>query len=443
MTDLVQRARAFAVDAHRQINHRRKYSRQPYEVHLQAVAELVASVTSQPEMLAAAWLHDTVEDTPVTLDAVLQEFGAGVAALVGDLTDVSRPGDGNRTVRKAIDREHTARASPRAKTVKLADLIDNLRDIVPGDPGFARVFLAEAQALLAVLGDGDARLLELAEREVAAGRERLERLRAQPKPLPFQGTPSLDQARALRTFTEAIRARDLAEPLRWFDQARPASAVRGLLDQARAPVAGILGDGFPLGHILSADLGDGPCGGYLRPFLDSQVLAGDAPLADVIQTLVRHDHCFVAVLGQVGGLISRAGMQQPAVRMWLFGVMTLIELSITGRIRDRWPDAGWQAKVAPGRLDKARQLQEERRRRGQECDLLDCLQFADKARRLFQDPEEQARFGFRTQGAVRRAVQALESLRNNLAHSQDIVAHDWPAIAAIAIDIERVLLAFH
>lgn len=170
MTDLVQRARAFAVDAHRQINHRRKYSRQPYEVHLQAVAELVASVTSQPEMLAAAWLHDTVEDTPVTLDAVLQEFGAGVAALVGDLTDVSRPGDGNRTVRKAIDREHTARASPRAKTVKLADLIDNLRDIVPGDPGFARVFLAEAQALLAVLGDGDARLLELAEREVAAGR---------------------------------------------------------------------------------------------------------------------------------------------------------------------------------------------------------------------------------------------------------------------------------
>ena len=160
----MQRAVKFATQAHRRIDQRRKYSKQPYEVHLKSVADIVASVTDDEEMLAAAWLHDTVEDTPATIEDIEREFGEGVAGLVSDLTDVSRPGDGNRAVRKAIDRAHSARASARAKTVKLADLIDNCRDICSHDERFARVFLVEMAALLEVLDDGDPRLLRRARR---------------------------------------------------------------------------------------------------------------------------------------------------------------------------------------------------------------------------------------------------------------------------------------
>lgn len=163
----------------------------------------------------------------------------------------------------------------------------------------------------------------------------------------------------------------------------------------------------------------------------------------MIQVLVRHDQCFVALLGQVGGMVTREDMRHPAVRMWLFGVMTLIELHITRRIRDLWPEHQWETWLPPGRLDKAQQLRDERLRRGQSCELLDCLQFADKAQLLFRDAGEQARFGFRTKNGVQRAIKALESMRNNLAHSQDIIAHDWSLIAGIAVDIERVLAAFH
>lgn len=115
-------------------------------------------------MICAAWLHDTVEDTPATLDEVERVFGFEVAALVEMLTDVSKPSDGNRAVRKAIDREHTAKASPQAKTIKLADLIDNTRSITEHDPKFAAVYLAEKALLLEVLRDGDATLLEIARR---------------------------------------------------------------------------------------------------------------------------------------------------------------------------------------------------------------------------------------------------------------------------------------
>jgi len=61
MNSLIERARTFATSAHQRIGHQRKYNNQPYDVHLQAVAKLVAGVTDDPEMIAAAWLHDTLE----------------------------------------------------------------------------------------------------------------------------------------------------------------------------------------------------------------------------------------------------------------------------------------------------------------------------------------------------------------------------------------------
>ena len=153
--ELVERAREYAINAHKRIDHRRKYTQHPYSVHLGTVAKLVSSVTDDPEIIAAAWLHDVVEDTPATLYDIEVEFGKGVAALVEDLTDVSKPSDGNRAIRKAIDRQHLAQASPNAKTVKLADLIDNCQDICKNDKRFARVFLEEMDPLLNVLQEGD------------------------------------------------------------------------------------------------------------------------------------------------------------------------------------------------------------------------------------------------------------------------------------------------
>lgn len=155
MTDLISEAQRFAKNAHRGIDHRRKYTHKPYEVHLAAVAELVASVCQDPEMIAAAWLHDTVEDTPTTLADIEKSFGKQVAQLVSELTDISRPGQGNRAARKQIDRLHTAKASARVMTIKLADLIDNCQDICRADPGFARVYLVEVASLLEVLTQGD------------------------------------------------------------------------------------------------------------------------------------------------------------------------------------------------------------------------------------------------------------------------------------------------
>jgi (p)ppGpp synthase/HD superfamily hydrolase len=153
--DLEARARAFATEAHGAIDQRRKYTGEPYIVHPIAVAELVRSVPHTPEMIAAALLHDVVEDTPETLAEIETAFGAKVAELVGWLTDVSKPSDGNRRVRKHLDLLHTAEAPPDAKTIKLADLIDNTLTISRHDRSFWPVYRREKEALLQVLKEGD------------------------------------------------------------------------------------------------------------------------------------------------------------------------------------------------------------------------------------------------------------------------------------------------
>jgi (p)ppGpp synthase/HD superfamily hydrolase len=157
--DLVHKAQVFAIAAHSAVGQKRKYTGEPYFVHPAEVARIVAEVPgSTAEMVAAAWLHDTVEDTGVTATDIHMNFGPEVAALVGWLTDVSKPEDGNRAHRKAMDRAHTAEAPAEAQTVKLADLISNSKSIMAHDPAFARTYLEEKRLMLAVMTKGDAGL---------------------------------------------------------------------------------------------------------------------------------------------------------------------------------------------------------------------------------------------------------------------------------------------
>jgi hypothetical protein len=144
-------------------------------------------------------------------------------------------------------------------------------------------------------------------------------------------------------------------------------------------------------------------------------------------------------MGDVAGVITRGDMQSPIVRMWLFGIITLIEMELGERIRTGWADGSWTRLLSEGRLKKAESLLAERRRRGQHVDLADCLQLSDKAQIVMEDAQERAAFGLPTKGAAKRVMGDLQSLRNNLAHAQDIVTHDWPQIARLAERVEELM----
>ena len=162
---LEEKAKRFACNAHAQAKQRRKYTNAPYIVHPGAVAELVRTVRADETMLAAAWLHDTLEDTPTTRHQLQQLFGQEVALLVEMLTNPPcRSPDRVQRIQSRL--QHTAKASPRAQTIKIADIIDNTRDIVDNDPDFAPVYLVEKQLQLRLLQHGDPLLWHQADKQI-------------------------------------------------------------------------------------------------------------------------------------------------------------------------------------------------------------------------------------------------------------------------------------
>ncbi len=164
---LVDAAYLFANNAHG--DQKRKYTGEPYITHPVAVAQLVANITDDCNLICAALLHDVIEDTDVTYDELMKlehGFGFPIVDLVMDLTDVSHAGDGNRATRKKIDREHTEQAAVGAKTVKLADLIHNSVSILEHDKRFAKVYMEEKRLLLDVLTEGHPYLYEMAKCQI-------------------------------------------------------------------------------------------------------------------------------------------------------------------------------------------------------------------------------------------------------------------------------------
>jgi (p)ppGpp synthase/HD superfamily hydrolase len=154
--NIVNIALGFATQAHE--GQVRKYTGEPYINHPIEVMNIVRTVPHSESMLAAALLHDCVEDCNVPLSDIFDIFGSRVAAMVDDLTDESKPEDGNRAIRKEIDRMHTEVALADSKTIKLADLISNSRSICEHDKDFAKVYIKEKELLLEVLTEGDATL---------------------------------------------------------------------------------------------------------------------------------------------------------------------------------------------------------------------------------------------------------------------------------------------
>src|SRR5688572_25955060 len=98
MDAVIEKAKKIAFDAHDAKMQVRKYTGEPYTVHLANVAGILSEVTSDPEIIAAGLLHDTLEDTDLSEETILAEFGPRVLRLVKEVTDVSRPEDGNRRV---------------------------------------------------------------------------------------------------------------------------------------------------------------------------------------------------------------------------------------------------------------------------------------------------------------------------------------------------------
>jgi hypothetical protein len=237
--------------------------------------------------------------------------------------------------------------------------------------------------------------------------------------------------------------RDVAEALVSFDAQMPAATALERAGRRGFAVVGVREGGLATGYAMTEDLQSARvCGDALQPFSDGEVVAGGEPLDEGLRRLAGRERIFVTAFGQVAGIVTWSDIQKAPARMWLFGLVTLLEDAFTGLIEVWHPDGAWEKLISAGRLRKAKELLRDRRRMGADVDLrlLDCLQLPDKGLILLRREETRRLLEVPSKEAGERTLKRLAQLRNGLAHSQDIVTGDWETILRLAGRLEDIVL---
>lgn len=182
MDELLAKITDYGDEAHG--DQMRKYVPDRYMVHPVRVMEKLRGITDDKTILAAALLHDVLEDTPVTENEMHQflltlmnsDEARRTLDLVVELSDVyvkSAYPKLNRRTRKSKELDRLEKTSADSQTIKYADILDNTMEIVDEDSSFAKVYLSEVRQILRRLDKGDAQLRSEAMEAVENGLNRL------------------------------------------------------------------------------------------------------------------------------------------------------------------------------------------------------------------------------------------------------------------------------
>ncbi len=161
---MIEKARSFAIQKHK--DQVRKHTGEPYHNHVFRVANMTKHFSSIPEVLAAAYLHDVIEDCNVQTEQIEYEFNMVVAALVEELTNVytkDRYPELSRKERKVQEAIRIGKISSLAKVIKLCDRLDNVLDMKKTCPDDFSYYIKESRDLLEVLRGANPDLEKLLE----------------------------------------------------------------------------------------------------------------------------------------------------------------------------------------------------------------------------------------------------------------------------------------
>ncbi len=218
----------------------------------------------------------------------------------------------------------------------------------------------------------------------------------------------------------------IAESLVSLDAGTPHEEFVRLAQSRGFAVIGARAEGVVMGYVEPARSPD------VQFIEEGQVLAHDMPLHESIRALDAHPRAFVSTLGGVSGIVTRDDIEKAPGRMWVFGIVTLIETALRGVVARRHPGDAWTVILSPARTARAHELQVERQRRGEDVPLLECLQFHDVSNLAFRHEDVRRSFEHSSRRVAEQRMKEWAKLRNHIAHSQGFVAQNWALLARIA-----------
>lgn len=187
-------------------------------------------------------------------------------------------------------------------------------------------------------------------------------------------------------------------------------------------ILGIKENGSVIGYVRKNDLNEeSTLGTVTRTFQTGEIVSETTSLIETLFLLKETERIFVLEGNNINKLVTRADIQKVPVRLLLFGLISLLEMNFSSIIRTYLPNDSWKKYLSETRLKKAEILFEDRKRKNQEIDLCDCLQFCDKREIILSDKGLFSLFEFESKNKGKESLRELEDLRDHIAHAQDLM----------------------
>lgn len=240
-------------------------------------------------------------------------------------------------------------------------------------------------------------------------------------------------------FEKSIKASCVTEPICSFDESTTALSVKKILDENHYDLVGVRTNGVINGYACRSDLAEGQISKYFNKFDSKDILPDTISIPKVLEVLKNSDHVFISSFGMVSGIITRGDLRKIPIRMWLFSLISLIEMQMLRIIRARYPENSWEELIDDDKIIKrAKNYFKKLRKNNEEIDLVDCLQFFDKYT-IISKTEDLLKKLQCNKNDFCTFLEDLKNLRNKLAHAQDIITADWPNIIDMSTAAEEFL----
>lgn len=222
-----------------------------------------------------------------------------------------------------------------------------------------------------------------------------------------------------KLFVENITAQCIYEPLLCCPIDSYSLHAKEALVKRDFDIAGVKSapEGPVIGYVKTKDLGEDAFENYVKKIEISNIVSDSTPLANIINVFNENEFVFVLNGNQINGIITKADINKPPVRIYLFGILSLLEMHLNLWISHHYSNETWQELIKEDRVVMAGNVFEQRKGDNQELSLLECIQLCDKKEILKNSNIFLKAFGFSKKN-FQNFINRAEKIRNELAHSQ-------------------------
>jgi len=226
--------------------------------------------------------------------------------------------------------------------------------------------------------------------------------------------------RALQKLMGSLTAGMIAEPIKAISLSENVAEAQRIMQERHFDVLGVKDDnGKVVGYLSEEKVFEGKVEDAYQKFCINDIIYSAIPLKDCTQRVCDRQRLFVLGPDGIESIVTMADLRKPPVCLMIFGIISLLEMTLLVWIREKYQEEEWKDWLNEGRIEKSRVVYDKRRKENQENDLADCLQLCDKVTVLVKTDDTFAKLDFLSKSEAETFFTRLRNLRDNLAHAQD------------------------